>query len=403
MQPEHPSHETSPASAKPIKKGAQMLISGLIAATLVLAAQQWIQQGPRQGNAQSQASAPNHQVAQAAPAPLGANEQQVINLYKNVSPSVVNVTTRSLGYNNYMQLTPREGAGSGFVIDKQGHVITNYHVAEGAQRFFVAFANVDQSYPAELVGFDKGNDIAVLKVQAPPELLQPVQMGDSDSLQVGQTSIAIGNPFGLGQTITTGVLSSLNRSIQVENGRVIPGLIQTDAAINQGNSGGPLFNSNGQVIGVNTLIYSPSGGSVGIGFAIPINTVKRFVPDLIQYGRARHPYLGVSVLPLTPRLAQMLELSAKQGLLVIEAQPGSAAAQAGIRGGSRRVLVGNYEIALGGDIILAVDGKPMRTDGDLVSYLETQKKLGDTLKVTLLRGGQGQPQTIDVPLNAARE
>ncbi|PKL76230.1 MAG: hypothetical protein CVV27_11230 [Candidatus Melainabacteria bacterium HGW-Melainabacteria-1] len=394
--------ESSPS--KLLAKSGQVVIAGLLAAVLVIGYQQLSQQAPTQNQPAQQVSNQVTSAPAAVAAPVTqASEQQLINLYKSTSDSVVNVTTRSLGYNQYMELAPRQGAGSGFVIDQAGHVVTNYHVVEGAQRFFVAFGTVEQSYPATLVGFDKSNDIAVLKVQAPTNLLKPVKLGDSSSLQVGQTAIAIGNPFALGQTITTGVVSSLNRSLQVENGRVISGLIQTDAAINQGNSGGPLFDSSGRVIGVNTLIYSPSGGSVGIGFAIPINTVKRFVPDLIQHGRARHPYLGVVSQPLSPRLAQMLKLKVTEGLLVLQTQPGAPADAAGIRGGSQRVLVGNYEILIGGDVIVAVDGKPMRSPQDLLNYLESQKQVGDSLKVTLLRGGKGQPVTITVSLTAARQ
>lgn len=391
-------------------KGGQILLSGLIAGMLVIGYFQLTRQTPPTlPEAKSSIDQLTTPPAGAAPAPgapaaaSGSSEQQVIDLYKNNSGSVVNVTTRSLGYNKYMELVPQSGAGSGWVFDKQGHVVTNYHVVEGAQRFFVAFGTVEQSYPAKLVGFDKSNDIAVLQVDAPPGLLKPVQLGDSGNLQVGQTAIAIGNPFALGQTMTAGVVSSLNRSIQVENNRVISGLIQTDAAINQGNSGGPLFDSGGRVIGVNTLIYSPSGGSVGIGFAIPINTVKRFVPDLIQYGHARHPYLGVAVLPLSPRLAQLLNLETSEGLLVMEVKPNGPAAAAGIHGGTRNVMVGNYEIALGGDVILAVDGKTLHDESELLNYLQSQKQVGDTLKVTLKRGGQGQPVTLDVPLTAARQ
>ncbi|MBF2055182.1 MAG: trypsin-like peptidase domain-containing protein [Candidatus Sericytochromatia bacterium] len=349
-----------------------------------------------------QVTDPGATAAQVTPGGGTATEDQVINLYKNNSDSVVNVTTRSFQYNYFMELVPRDGAGSGFVIDKSGHVVTNYHVVQGAQRFFVAFGNREQSYPAQLVGFDQSNDLAVLKVDAPANLLKPVQLGDSDKLQVGQTAVAIGNPFGLGQTITTGVVSSLNRDIQAENNRVMSGLIQTDAAINRGNSGGPLFDSRGRVIGVNTMIYSPSGGSVGIGFAIPINTVKHFIPDLIQYGRVRHPWLGVSVLALNPRLAQVLKMPVSEGLLVVQVAPGGSAQKAGVSGGNRRVYVGNYELYLGGDVLLAVDGKSLRQEQDLLNYLQSNKKLGDTLELTLLKGGQGQPVKLNIPLDTAR-
>lgn len=340
------------------------------------------------------------QIAPGAVAATG--EQRIIDLYKENSSSVVNVTTRSFQYNSFMELVPQEGAGSGFVIDNQGHVVTNFHVVQGGQRFYVSFGNVEHSYPAKLVGFDQRNDLAVLKAEVPPHMLKPVKFGDSDHLQVGQTTVAIGNPFGLGQTMTTGVVSSLNRDLQAENGHVMSGLIQTDAAINRGNSGGPLFDSQGRVIGVNTLIYSPSGGSVGIGFAIPVNRVKRFVPDLIKYGKARYPWLGVSVLALSPRLSQIFKLPVNQGLMVLRTYPGGSAASAGISGGDRRVVVGNYEIYLGGDVILAVDGVKMHTEQDLSNYLESNKKVGEHVKITLLRGGKGQPVTVDVPLTAVR-
>jgi S1-C subfamily serine protease len=200
--------------------------------------------------------------------------------------------------------------------------------------------------------------------------------------------------------MTSGVISSLGRKIQVEAGRVMSDLIQTDAAINSGNSGGPLFDSSGRVIGVNTLIYSPSGGSVGLGFAIPINTVKRFIPDLIRFGRAQYPALGISVLPLSPRLAQVLNLSVSSGLMVMQTDPTSSAARAGLKGGRQRVYLGNYEIYLGGDIILAVDNQAIKNENELQNYLETRKKVGDSLRLTVLRDGQAKPTTLNVKLMA---
>jgi len=398
-------NETSTNQKKFWQSGVQVALSGLMAGLLVIGYLQLQTPGtPAVNPTGDQGQLPfASSAAQAAPTvPLGVAEKQVIDLYKNNSESVVNVTTRSVEYNYYQQPVPREGAGSGFVIDKEGHVVTNYHVVEGAQRFFVAFGNMEESYPAELVGFDKSNDIAVLKVKAPNEMLKPVQLGDSENLEVGQTAVAIGNPFGLGQTITTGVVSSIGRTIQAEKGRIISGLIQTDAAINQGNSGGPLFDANGRVIGVNTMIFSPSGGSVGIGFAIPISTVKRFVPDLIKHGRVQHPLLGVSILPLSPRLSQALKLNANEGLLVVKAWPNTPAGNAGIQGGNRRVYLGNYEVLLGGDILLAVDGKKLNSEAELTNYLQTSKNIGDTMEVSLLRNGSTEPQTVTVTLTASR-
>ncbi len=403
MQDNNKNNETSTNQKKFWQTGVQVALSGVMAGLLVIGYLQLKPPGsPGPDTAGSQLPFASSAAQAASSVPLGLGEKQVIDLYKNNSQSVVNVTTRSVEYNYYQQPVPREGAGSGFVIDKEGHVVTNYHVVEGAQRFFVAFGNMEESYPAELIGFDKSNDIAVLKVKAPNQMLKPVQLGDSENLQVGQTAVAIGNPFGLGQTITTGVVSSLGRTIQAEKGRIISGLIQTDAAINQGNSGGPLFDANGHVIGVNTMIFSPSGGSVGIGFAIPISTVKRFVPDLIKHGKVQHPLLGVSILPLSPRLSQALKLDVTEGLLVFKSWPDTPAGNAGIRGGSRRVYLGNYEVLLGGDILLSVDGKKLKSEAELTNYLETSKNIGDTMEVTLLRNGSKEPQTVTVTLTASR-
>jgi S1-C subfamily serine protease len=391
---------------KVLQKMAGITLSGLVAGALVIA---YIQLNPL---SQTQPTvtppvAQQHPIedlysppAQAAPSTTGTSEQQIINLYKNLSPSVVNVTTRSFQYNNYMELVPQEGAGSGFVIDTAGHVVTNHHVVKGAQRFYVSFGTAEHSYPAQLVGFDERNDLAVLKVQAPKEMLKPVQLGNSSALQVGQTAIAIGNPFALGQTITTGVISSLHRNIQIEQNRQMTDLFQTDAAINSGNSGGPLFDSSGRVIGVNTLILSPSGGSIGLGFAIPINTVKRFVPELIKYGRVQYPWMGVSVLPLNPRIAQLMKLNVSSGLLVMQTLPGGAAANGGIKGGNQRVYFGNYELFIGGDIIVAIDGRQIKSERDLSDYLEGQKRVGDQIKVTVLRRGAGKPVDLTLTLTA---
>lgn len=384
----------------------QILLPGVLSAALVIGYLNVTQYQKSKSEPQNPATAiqlNNLATPSTLSDPLRVNtEQEVIDVYQRNSTSVVNVTTRSFQYNNFMELVPREGAGSGFVIDAEGHVVTNFHVVQGGERFFVSFGNVEHSYPAKLVGFDQRNDLAVLKVDAPAEILKPVDFGDSSKLLVGQSTVAIGNPFGLGQTMTTGVVSSLDRDLQAENGTQMSGLIQTDAAINRGNSGGPLFDSSGRVIGVNTLIFSPSGGSVGIGFAIPINTVKLFVPDLIKYGKAQYPWLGVSVLPISPRLAQIFELPVQEGLLIVKADENGSAALAGIHGGKRQVYVGNYEIYLDGDIILSIDGQKMRTDRELIDYLEGSKKLGDILKLTVLRHGEKSPVTIDVPLKTVR-
>lgn len=397
----HDANKHTDKNSPLIKQLLGFALAGLAGGTLVLGYLQFNQAVPK-----TPVASPN-MTALVDPSALAAagvsQEQQTIDLYKRVSSSVVNVTTRSFQYNYFMEMVPSEGAGSGFVIDKEGHIVTNFHVVNGAQRFFVAFGNMEHSYPAELVGYDQRSDLAILKVKAPGNLLNPVSLGDSSKLQVGQTSIAIGNPFGLGQTMTSGVVSSLGRKIQVEENRVMSDLIQTDAAINSGNSGGPLFDSAGRVIGVNTLIYSPSGGSVGLGFAIPINTVKRFIPDLLKYGKAQYPWMGISVMSLSPRLAQLMKLQVSEGLLVMQTSPTGAAAQGGIKGGTQRVYIGNYELYLGGDIILAVDGQPVKVENDLLTYLETRKRVGDTIQVTILKGGKGKPINLNLRLTATRE
>lgn len=311
-------------------------------------------------------------------------EIDMINVYKKVSPSVVSVMTVSYDEDFFMEPVPRQGAGSGVVIDMEGHILTNNHVIQGASKIDIFFGK--KSYPAKVVGTAPNNDLAVLKVAAPKEVLKPAKLGDSSKLQIGQTAIAIGNPFGiLGRTMTTGIVSGLNRDVKAEN-KVLRGMIQTDASINGGNSGGPLVNTDGQVIGINTLIFSQSGGSVGIGFSIPINVAKKFIPSLINKGNVTYPWLGVSVLPINEKIASVLKLPVKEGLLVLGTVSGGAASNAGIRGGSKYIVSGNTKIPVGGDIILELDGDKVTTVEDLSSYLETNKEVGSTVKVTLVRG-----------------
>ncbi|MBN1991078.1 MAG: trypsin-like peptidase domain-containing protein [Anaerolineae bacterium] len=217
-------------------------------------------------------------------------EKRVIEVYQRVSPSVVNITTQVLRRDFFFEAIPAEGAGSGFVLDKEGHILTNYHVIQGAQRIEVTFFD-ETTVPARVAGTDSRNDLAVLEVNAPAELLVPVELGQSNNLQVGQRAIAIGNPFGqFGGTLTTGVISALDRTMQSPDGREVSGIIQTDAAINRGNSGGPLLDSAGRVIGINTAIFSPGGTNAGVGFAVPVGTIRRVIPDLLTLGRYRHPW-----------------------------------------------------------------------------------------------------------------
>jgi len=314
-------------------------------------------------------------------------EEQVINVYARVSPAVVFITSRVIVRDFFMGLVPQEGTGSGFVIDKEGHIITNNHVVENADRIMVTLDD-DTSVEAALVGTDPANDVAVVRIDVPADKLRPVELGSSADLRVGQTAIAIGNPFRLERTLTTGVISSLGRPLEAEGGRMIYDVIQTDAAINPGNSGGPLLDLNGRVIGVNTAIVSPSGGSIGLGFAVPVDTVKRVATAILENGYYPHPWLGITGISIVPELADALDLPAERGVLVIEVAPGQAAARAGIRGGERRVRVGDYIVPLGGDILAGIDGTQIRSMEDLVKYLETRTAVGQTVELTIIRDGR---------------
>jgi len=324
-------------------------------------------------------------------------EQRVIDVYKWVSPSVVNVTTRVLRRGFFFEIIPEEGAGSGFILDKEGHILTNYHVIRGAQSVEVIFID-ETMLPARVVGSDPRNDIAVLQVEAPPELLTPVELGSSSDLQVGQRAIAIGNPFGqFGSTLTTGVISALDRTLQGQDGRQITGVIQTDAAINRGNSGGPLLDSSGRVIGMTTAIFSPSGTSAGVGFAVPVDTVHRLLPDLLTLGRYRHPWLGIRyAYRLTPGLAEALSLPVEKGLLLVELYPGGPLAVAGGQGAQQEVIVGNQRIFAGGDILTAINGEEVLSLEELEVLLETRYKVGDVVEVTLLQDGQETNLTVEL-------
>lgn len=325
---------------------------------------------------------------------FSSDEQNNIQVYKTVSPAVVNITTEVMEYDFFFMPVPTEGSGSGFILDEEGHILTNYHVVEGARRLEVTLADKTK-YVARFVGGDKSNDLAVVRVNAPKARLHPVRLGDSTNLQVGQKVLAIGNPFGLAGTLTTGVISSLGRSIRAENNRLIENVIQTDASINPGNSGGPLLSSRGEVIGINSQIYSPSGGSVGLGFAIPINSAKVILADLIKEGRVKRAYFGVRGYSIDPELADALRLPVDHGVLVARVARGGSAEKAGIRGGNEWYLVGNQRMILGGDILISIDGRDFDNDEDINRYVET-KKPGDHVEVVLVRARK--KMTLDVPL-----
>ena len=319
--------------------------------------------------------------ADAAPA-YDAEEQNNIAVYKRVLPSVVNITSTALVYNFFFQEVPQQGQGSGFILDKNGHILTNFHVIEGANRGISVQLSNKRRYPAKVVGSDKVHDLALLQIDAPD--LQPVTLAESSGLNVGQKVYAIGNPFGLNGTMTRGIISSI-RSIHNQDGAPIEDAIQTDAAINPGNSGGPLLNSHGEVIGINTLIASNGAEqSSGIGFAIPINTAKAVLSDLARYGQVKRPSLGVSTFAIGPDLAEQMGLPADYGLLIQKVIPGGAAERAGLRGGREQAYVGNTAILLGGDLIVAINGQQVADQQD-VSIIMDKLHAGDVVSVTIVR------------------
>jgi len=337
-------------------------------------------------------------VSPAALAAFDAAEQVVIHVYETVGPAVVNITSRTYTYDFFFNLVPQEGTGSGFVYDDQGHIVTNYHVVEGAKEIEVALAD-GTKVAGKVVGADPSNDLAVIAVDVPAEKLHPVTLGDSSILRVGQRVIAIGNPFGLERTLTTGVVSSLGRIIQSPDNRFIGEIIQTDAAINPGNSGGPLLDSRGRVIGVNTQILSPSRASAGIGFAIPVNTVKRVVPELIAKGYYRHPWLGVELFDITPEEARALRhaglpIPVDEGVLIVGVYPDGPADRAGLRGGTQQVRMGNLLLPIGGDIIVGVDGRRMTNQRDLTVYLESKTRVGQKIRLEIQRGDEKRTVTV---------
>jgi S1-C subfamily serine protease len=312
---------------------------------------------------------------------LDSEESVNVNVYKRAVPSVVNIKSRSVSFNFFYGVVPEEGQGTGFILDKEGHIMTNYHVVANARQIEVTLYN-RKNYKADLIGTDALHDLAIIQIHAPN--LTPAVIGDSRGLQVGQKVFAIGNPFGLSGTMTRGIVSSI-RSVEEPNGNKIDEAIQTDAAINPGNSGGPLLNSRAEVIGVNAMIASSVGQSAGIGFAIPINTAKAVVNDLVNYGRVRRPALGISSLPISPELAQELGLAANYGLLVMEVVPGGPADRAGIHGGKQEAWLGNTRILVGGDLIVAIDGAQVGEPQDLTQIMNSHRA-GDKVTVTYMRG-----------------
>ncbi len=372
-----------------MKAGGRLWWRGLLAAVLLAAAAFWAGQhfAPAPPAPQTAFSDSSPLPPPAVQTHLTPEEEVNVRVYRRAAASVANILTRTIEYDFFFNPVPVEGAGSGFLIDAAGHVLTNYHVVAGASSIEVVLGDRSH-YRARFVGGDQRNDIALLKIEPGGRRLVPLELGDSDALEVGQRVLAIGNPFGFQSTLTTGVVSALGRTVQTGPETFIEKAIQTDAPINRGNSGGPLLNTQGQVVGINAAIFSPTGTAAGIGFAIPINTARRVVNDLLRYGRVRRAWLGIArAEALWPELAEALGLAVSQGLLVEQVEPGSPAARAGLRGGSRVVLIGLQQLLVGGDVLVAVDGQPVAGRTDLELALNAHRP-GDRVVLTIVRGRQ---------------
>jgi S1-C subfamily serine protease len=344
-------------------------------------------------------------IRQDAPAPAAAaavsREGLTVNeIYRRAAPAVVQITSTTapttevdpfFGFRT--EQPAQQALGSGFVLDKQGHIVTNYHVVEGAQQVEVSFSN-QKTYKAKVVGTDPSTDLAVLRVDVSSRALTPLMLADSDKVTVGDTVVAIGNPFGLDRTATAGIVSALQRLVTAPNGQTIDHVIQTDAPINSGNSGGPLLNAEGEVIGVNSQISSPNGGgNVGIGFAVPSNTVRDVAAQLIRGGRVQRAYLGIFAQSIDGELARTFNMPVDAGLLVERVEAGSPAAKAGIEGGDTSAVVSGTNYTLGGDVIVAVDGKRTTSLGELRDALARHKP-GDEVEIKLYRGNDEKTVTV---------
>ncbi|MBU1209338.1 MAG: trypsin-like peptidase domain-containing protein [Proteobacteria bacterium] len=317
---------------------------------------------------------------------LTEDEKNNVAIYQKASSSVVNVISTVITRDFFLNPIPREGSGSGSIIDTRGHILTNNHVIRDAQKLEVTLFD-GSKWPAKLVGTDPDTDLAVIKINPPLEKMKPLSFGDSKKLQVGQKVLAIGNPFGLGLTLTTGIISSLGRTIRSEVGTTIEDVIQTDASINPGNSGGPLLNSEGEIIGVNTAILSPTGVSVGIGFAIPVNTARRISSELIAKGFVSYPYLGAVVHTIIPQFAKALGLKSEKGAMVVEVTPGGPADKAGLKGANKQAQIGNFIHPVGGDIIIQADKSEVNAAEELIKYLR-DRKIGDVVTLKIIRDGK---------------
>ncbi|MBI4455938.1 MAG: trypsin-like peptidase domain-containing protein [Acidobacteria bacterium] len=370
------------------------LFSALLSAAILFIALRWSAPPASEGSFEPQIQG-SRSVA------FSQDEHNNIDIYKRASPGVVNITSISIEYDFFFEPVPRKGIGSGCVINQQGHILTNNHVIEGAEKLEVTLHDKSK-YSATVVGADPIADVAVVRINAPKEKLHPIPFGSLD-LQVGQKVLAIGNPFGFEQTLTTGIISALNRSIRAESGLLMTDLIQTDAAINPGNSGGPLLNAAGEMIGINTSIFSPSDrGSIGIGFAVGVKTLSRLVPQLVSYGKVVRPVIGIRGQPVFPELAELLRLPIDHGVLVISVESGSTAEISEIRGGDRRVRIGNVIMLVGGDIIVTVGGQDVNSAQDIDDVLKDRNP-GEKLEAVIYRAGERRKITLTLAEKQSRK
>jgi len=391
-----------------IRRAARTPLGSAVVGGLVVAVLGWIAIAAGWIHSDSSSSAEVSAALAPAPVPQQAVHQSssgggltVDQIYKEDGPGVAFVQATQAPqqpspFNPFGGSGGGTATGSGFVIDHQGHILTNAHVVNGASKVEVTLGRKDTSspIPATVVGKDESTDIAVLKVNAPANELHPIPLGDSSQVNVGDPVVAIGNPFGLDRTVTAGIVSALQRQIQSPSNFTIDNVIQTDAAINPGNSGGPLIDASGRVIGINSQIESGgSGGNVGIGFAVPINTARNVAQQILTTGSVQHAYLGIVGTDVTPQLADVLNLPVKQGALVQSVQSGSPADKAGIKGGSATVSIGGQQVRAGGDVITSIDGKPVKSMTDVVNDVSS-KKPGDTVQLGVTRRGHSSTVTV---------
>ena len=373
-----------------------MGVTFAVAVSVFLLADRWIGERnleKRLSPALSEAAPEDETLSRLIENPLGgekytAEERLNISIYERLNEGVVNITTTVMSYNFFLEPIPKEGAtGSGSIIDEEGYVLTNHHVVEGAQQVYVNLADGSQ-FEGEVVGTDLENDLSIVKFNPEGKKLTVIPFGSSSDLKVGQRVLAIGNPYGLDRTMSTGIISAPGRPIKNDDNLIIRDMIQTDAAINPGNSGGPLLNTKGEMIGITTMIYSPSGGSVGIGFSVPVDTAHRVVPDLIEYGRVQRGWIDIDLIQLFPNLVRYADLPVSEGLLVSTVARNSPAEQAGLKGGSRSRAVrlnSTTIVYLGGDIIVGINGEKITGYSDFYSALEKTRP-GDTASVMVVRG-----------------